>query len=105
MRRLRRDYGLFLELLHNVLINNNTCDIFIYMNDLHVAHYDEKEVEAKKQSLIKRLAVAGSVIVISMGLFNSCGGAGAWFISCAVEECECTECECTNNDCNLTKNK
>jgi len=77
-----------------ILKNNNTCDILLFMNDLHVESYDAKEVEIKKQSLAKRLAVAGSVIVISVGLFNSCGGAGAWFNSCTVDECECTNVEC-----------
>ena len=79
------------------------------MDDLNVAHYDEKEVETKKQSLIKRAAVAGGAVVLSLSLFNlnGCsfdppiiaGGAGAWFHSCPEDECECTECECTNDEC------
>ncbi|MDR2966162.1 MAG: hypothetical protein LBU88_10365 [Treponema sp.] len=76
------------------------------MNDLHVESYDAKEVEDKKQSLIKLATVAGGAIVLSLSLFNltGCppivaGGAGAWYHSCTEDECECTECECTDDDC------
>ena len=81
------------------------------MNDLHVTHYDEKEVETKKLSLIKRAAAAGGAVVLSLSLFSltGCpppivsGGAGAWFHSCTEDKCECTECECTNNECTEAK--
>jgi len=60
------------------------------MNDLHVECYDEKEVVSKKQSIKKTMAIAGSVIVISAGLTSfACGGAGSWFNSCTIENCEC----------------
>jgi len=73
------------------------------MNDLLVENYDAKEVETKKQSLVKRAAAAGGAIVLSFSL-TGCpplvlGGAGAWYHSCTVNECECTECECTNDEC------
>ena len=62
--------------------------------------YDEKEVETKKQSIIKRTAAAGGAIVLALGLFNfaSCdplvmGGAGSWYHSCTEDE-ECTEDKC-----------
>ena len=82
------------------------------MKDLLVECYDSKEVETKKQSLIKRTGTAGGAIVIALGLFNltGCapfignppiimGGAGSWFHSCSVDECECTDCECTEDEC------
>ena len=76
------------------------------MNDLRIESYDEKEVEVKKQSLVKGAAAAGGAIVLSLSLFNltGCipivaGGAGSWFHSCTVDECECTECECTDDEC------
>jgi hypothetical protein len=76
------------------------------MNDLHVESYDAKEVETKKQSLVKRAAAAGGAIVLSLSLFNfiDCfpivmGGAGAWFHSCPVDECKCIECECIECEC------
>ena len=76
------------------------------MIDLHVERYDAKEVETKKQSLVKRAATASGAIVLSLSLFNltGCipivaGGAGAWFHSCNVDECECTDCECTDDEC------
>ena len=81
------------------------------MNDLHVESYDAKEVEAKKQSLVKRAGVAGGAIALSLSLFNltGCtppivsGGAGAWFCSCTVDECKCTNRECTNDECKEVK--
>ena len=79
------------------------------MNDLQIENYDAKEVETKKQSLVKRAAAAGGAIVLSLSLFNltGCsppppiiaGGAGAWFHSCPEDECECAECMCTDADC------
>ena len=70
------------------------------MNDLKVECYDAKEVEAKKQSIKKRMAIAGGAIVVSAGLFCSCylpnGGAGSWY-NCTTEPCECDPCEC--DDC------
>jgi len=77
------------------------------MNDLHIESYDAKEVETKKQSLVKSAAAAGGAIVLSLSLFNltGCipivaGGAGSWYHSCCTaDECECTECECTNDEC------
>ena len=75
------------------------------MNDLQIENYDAKEVEVKKQSLIKR-AAAGGAIVLSLSLFNltGCipivaGGAGSWYHSCTEGECECTDCECTDDEC------
>jgi len=75
------------------------------MNDLKVECYDAKEVAAKKQSIKKRMAIAGGVIVISAGLFSSCydylsGGAGSWY-NCTIEPCECDPCycyECTHDE-------
>ena len=77
------------------------------MKDLQVENYDVNEVETKKQSLVKRAAAAGGTIVLSLGLLNvsGCpppivaGGAGAWFHSCPVDDCECAECECTDDEC------
>jgi len=77
------------------------------MNDLYVESYDAKEVETKKQSLVKSAATAGGAIALSLSLFNltGCipivaGGAGSWYHSCcAADECKCTECECTNDEC------
>ena len=80
------------------------------MNDLQIENYDAKEVETKKQSLLKRSTAAGSAIVLSLSLFNLAGcvpitppiiagGAGAWFQSCPEDECECIKCECTDADC------
>jgi hypothetical protein len=77
------------------------------MNDLHIESYDAKELEAKKHLLAKRAAAAGGAIALSLSLFalTACppiiaGGAGAWFHSCTVDECECIdECECPDNDC------
>ena len=63
------------------------------MNDLQVECYDTKEVEAKKQSIKKRLAITGTVIAISTGLFFSCGGNGGWYCSftipCGNPSCYC----------------
>ena len=79
------------------------------MKDLHVESYDANEVETKKQSLVKRAAAAGGAVVLSLSLFNltgcpprppiDVGGAGAWFHSCPVDDCECAECECTDDEC------
>jgi len=73
------------------------------MKDLNIERYDEKEVETKKQLLIKRAEAAGGAIVLSLSLFSLAGcvlgGAGAWYHSCTVDECECTECECTDDEC------
>ena len=75
-------------------------------HDLKVESYDENEVEAKKQSIAKRVSAAGSAAVLTLGLFNfaSCeplvnGGAGAWYHSCTEGDCECTECECKRDEC------
>ena len=77
------------------------------MNDLRVESYDAKEVETKKQSLVKSAVAAGSAIILSFSLTGCppivAGGAGAWFHSCMVDECECTECECTNDECKKDK--
>jgi len=68
------------------------------MDDLRVESYDPKEVEAKKQSILKRvamvMAVAGGAAVIGLvlGLFGLIlvagtmfggyvGGSGSWFVS------------------------
>jgi hypothetical protein len=68
------------------------------MNDLHVECYDAKEVVDKKQSIKSRLA--SGVIIITMGLSSfACGGAGSWYNSCTVEECECIICECIVCEC------
>ena len=40
------------------------------MDDLHVENYDEKEVTSKKRSVSKRVAVAGSAVVLTLGLFG-----------------------------------
>jgi len=91
-----------------ILKNNNICDILLFMDDLHVTHYDAKEVDTKKQSLVKRATAAGGAIVLSLSLFNltgclSAGGGGAWFNSCTADECECTVCECANDECTEVK--
>ncbi|MCL2805997.1 MAG: hypothetical protein FWD26_08675 [Treponema sp.] len=76
------------------------------MKDLQIENYDAKEVETKKQSLVKRAAAAGGAVVLSLSLFNlsGCipivaGGAGSWYHSCSVDECECEDCECTDDEC------
>ena len=69
------------------------------MDDLRVENYDAKEVEAKKQSISRRVAVASSAVAFTLGLFSlvGCeppqdppivaGGAGAWFHSyCEYDE-------------------
>jgi len=43
------------------------------MNDLCVESYDAKEVADKKQSMSKRMTVAGSAIVLTLGLFSLVG--------------------------------
>jgi len=45
----------------------------IDMNDLRVESYDAKEVAYKKQSISKRMTVAGSAIVLTLGLFSLTG--------------------------------
>ena len=77
------------------------------MKDLQVENYDAKEVETKKMSLVKSAAAAGGAVVLSLSLFNltGCpppivaGGAGSWFHSCSVDECECADCKCTTDEC------
>jgi len=73
------------------------------MDDLRVESYEAKEVAAKKRSISKRVAVAGGVIALTLGLFgltgcvDGCvdvrgrndppdfpyvvGGSGSWFVS------------------------
>jgi len=69
------------------------------MDDLRVENYDAKEVESKKRSILKRvamvMAVTGGAAVIGLvlGLFGlilvagmmfgggSVGGSGSWFFS------------------------
>ena len=67
------------------------------MDDLRVENYDAKEVDAKKQSISRRVAVASSAVAFTLGLFSlvGCeppsphvqdppivaGGAGSWFHS------------------------
>ena len=87
-------------------INNQIHDILTIMKDLQIENYDAKEVETKKQSLVKRAAAAGGAVVLSLSLFNlsGCipivaGGAGSWYHSCSVDECECEDCECTDDEC------
>jgi len=66
------------------------------MDDLRVENYDEKEVEAKKQAILKRVARTGCVVVVggvvaaALGLFlgslfAGVGGSGSWFISTLEE--------------------
>jgi hypothetical protein len=43
------------------------------MNDLRVESYNANEVEAKKQLISKRVAVAGSAAALTLGLFNLAG--------------------------------
>ena len=69
------------------------------MNDLSVESYDANEVGAKKQSIAKRVAAAGSAVVLTLSLFSLAGcnsnpepdplplgGAGAWFCSYPEDE-------------------
>ena len=78
------------------------------MDGLRVESYDEKEVAAKEQALLKRVVVAGSAVVLTLGLFGLVllrsgadrehveeqiyqveerelppmpGGSGSWFVS------------------------
>jgi len=71
------------------------------MDDLRAESYNAKEVAAKKRSIKRRVAVAGGVVALTLGLFSltSCvdrddrgndrptdrptpaGGGGAWFNS------------------------
>ena len=88
------------------------------IHDIHIEHYDAKEVETKKESLVKRAASAGGAVVVSLSLFGSAscfgescspivaGGAGSWYHSspspvdeCECEDCECDDCECTDDEC------
>ena len=68
------------------------------MDDLRVEIYETKEVEAKKRSIQKRVAVAGcagcatGLVLALFGLallfgpmLGSVGGSGSWFFS-TVEE-------------------
>ena len=69
------------------------------MNDLHVESYGAQEVETKKRSMVKRAAIVGGAISLTLSLFSlgGCpiiaGGAGSWFHSC-LEDDECTDDEC-----------
>ena len=84
------------------------------MDDLRVENYGKKDVEAKKNTLLKSVAVSSSVVALTLGLFGltGCtdddrrtgeppppientpppvvGGAGAWFVS-DLEDLEETE--------------
>jgi len=83
------------------------------MDDLHVESYDEKEIAAKKRSVSKRIAAAGGVVVLTLGVFGLVllqgsadseyaeeqtpqveerrelppmpGGSGSWFVSILEE--------------------
>jgi len=73
-------------------------------NDLQVEKYDEEKAEITKKFIIKRLAMTGAIIAVSLNLFfvNGCpgeteesqeeeppiiaGGAGAWYYSRTTEE-------------------
>ena len=68
------------------------------MDDLRVESYEMQEVAAKKQSISKRVAVAGCTLALTLGIFGltACtdreeeyyvvGGAGAWFNSTLEHE-------------------